>query len=226
MNVEIQQLAMEYHDAGRVVEVFRDISFEVNSGTSLAVMGESGSGKTTLLQILGLLEHPTAGDVLYQGVSRKEFANQGKRLSSFRGKEIGFVFQFHYLLPEFDALENVSLPLRIQGIEPDTANDQAHQLLKRVGLAERITHRPSELSGGEQQRVAIARALVAQPGLVLADEPTGNLDERTGGAVQDLLLELQQEQGITLVVVTHSSDLAKSLDRVVELQQGKIVERV
>lgn len=225
MKVEARNLKMQFNDAGRVIELFHDLSFEVPSGQSLAIMGQSGVGKTTLLYILGALEFPVSGDVALDGTTYSAIRKSGKDVSLFRGEHVGFIFQFHNLLPEFDAVENVAMPLLIRGENPGTARERATELLKRLGLQDRLLHRPGMLSGGEQQRVAIARALAGRPGVILADEPTGNLDQHTGGEVRKLLLELQTEEKITLILVTHSPDLASSMDRVVELTPHGIMEK-
>ncbi len=208
---------MHFNDAGRVIEVFRDLTLGVPSGSTLAIVGESGVGKTTLLHILGGLEQPVSGDVILGGTSLAAVREQNGGIAKFRGANIGFIFQFHHLLPEFDAVENAAMPLIIQRRSRTEARESASALLARVGLSHRLSHRPSALSGGEQQRVAIARALATGPGLVLADEPTGNLDLKTSREVADLLLEIHREQKITLIVVTHSLELARRLDTVVEL---------
>ena len=217
MDVEAKNLQMYFNDAGRVVRLFEDLNFQVASGTSLAIMGQSGVGKTTLLYILGGLEIPVSGDVLIGGDSYRRVREKKGDIAQFRGRRVGFVFQFHNLLPEFDAVENVAMPLLIRNVGQSYARGEAVELLKRVGLADRLHHRPGTLSGGEQQRVAVARAIAGRPGVILADEPTGNLDQRTGAEVKDLLLELQAEKQITLILVTHSPALAESMDRVVEL---------
>jgi len=218
VDIETKKLSMHFNDAGREVRLFQNLSLRVESGTSLAIMGQSGVGKTTLLYLLGGLEEPAAGDIEVGGQSYQDIRRRGSDgLSSFRAAHVGFVFQFHNLLPEFDALENVAMPLLIRGAAREESYERGAELLKRVGLSERIYHRPGALSGGEQQRVAVARALVGRPGVVLADEPTGNLDQKTGNEVKDLLLELQAERKTTLVLVTHSPELAKSMNRVVEL---------
>lgn len=215
MKVSVADLCMRFHDGEEEVEVFRDLSLEVSSGSSLAVVGESGSGKTTLLYLMGGLEKPSAGRIL---VGDTEITSlKGDALSGFRGDQIGFVFQFHNLLPEFSALENVAMPLRISGMELNEAEERSENLLKQVGLGHRLSHRPGALSGGEQQRVAIARALVREPRVLLADEPTGNLDQRSGGQVKELLLQMQRERGLTLVVVTHSRELASELGSVFDM---------
>ena len=225
MRVELRNLSMRFNDAGGVVEVFRDLNLVLESGSSVAIVGESGVGKTTLLYLLGLLESPHSGDVLYDDVAASRLWAKNGELAEFRGSRLGFVFQFHQLLAEFDAVENVAMPLLIRGMPSREANERARQLLQRVGLGHRLTHRPGMLSGGEQQRVALARALSGKPGLILADEPTGNLDPKTSEEVVTLLRELQRAEGATLVVVTHSRELAHSLDRVLELTPDGIVER-
>lgn len=217
MRVEAKKVTMHFNDAGRVIEVFRDLTLGVPSGSTLAIVGESGVGKTTLLHILGGLEQPVSGDVILGGTSLAAVREQNGGIAKFRGANIGFIFQFHHLLPEFDAVENAAMPLIIQRRSRTEARESASALLARVGLSHRLSHRPSALSGGEQQRVAIARALATGPGLVLADEPTGNLDLKTSREVADLLLEIHREQKITLIVVTHSLELARRLDTVVEL---------
>lgn len=208
---------MSFDDAGKSVRLFEQLHFEVASGSSLAIMGESGVGKTTLLYILGGLEVPRTGDVVVGGHSYQGAREKGEDLAVFRSRHLGFVFQFHNLLPEFDAIENVAMPLLIRGETRTAAYERAKSLLERVGLSHRFSHRPGALSGGEQQRVAVARALAGRPGVVLADEPTGNLDQRTGSEVKELLLELQAEEKMTLILVTHSPELARSMNRVVEL---------
>ena len=182
-------------------------------------MGSPG-GKSTLLHILGTLDRPTGGEVWFDGENLT--SKSDRELANFRNREVGFIFQFHHLLPDFSALENVMMPGLIAGTPTETARRRATQLLERVGLAERLTHRPGELSGGEQQRVAVARAIVQEPRAVLADEPTGNLDPATGEGVQNLLLELNREHDITLVVVTHSGRLAGAMDRTLRLRAGQI----
>jgi lipoprotein-releasing system ATP-binding protein len=218
---------MSFHDGEEDIRIFDDLSFSINSGSSVAIVGESGVGKTTLLYILGGLEQPSSGEVLFSGdeeVSLSKLWRQGDQLSSFRGDKIGFVFQFHNLLPEFSALENVAIPLRVARVSKDEAEERANYLLKRVGLSHRTSHRPGALSGGEQQRVAIARALSRSPKMVLADEPTGNLDQKNSSQVRELLLEVQKEQGLTLVVVTHSREFAGRMERILEITAGGIEE--
>lgn len=208
---------MQYNDAGRVIEVFRDLDLDIASGTSIAIVGESGVGKTTLLYILGGLEQAVSGEVVLGDASLTEMVRKKKDAAAFRGRNIGFVFQFHQLLAEFDAVENVAMPLLIAGKSQGESRKRATELLERVGLGHRLSHRPGALSGGEQQRVAIARALAGRPGIILADEPTGNLDYRTGDEITKLLLELHREEGTTLVVATHSLELARKMNQVLEL---------
>lgn len=218
MDIEAKNLNMRFDDGGEIVQLFGGLSFHIESGSSVAIIGESGVGKTTLLYLLGGLEVPTDGDVLIGGNSLKALERKTDGLSNFRGSSVGFIFQFHNLLPEFSAIENVVLPLLIAGNSRNTAEERARYLLSRVGLSHRENHRPGTLSGGEQQRVAIARALSRNPSILLADEPTGNLDHRTGGQVSELLLEVQREQGLTLVVVTHSRELAARMGKTLELK--------
>src|SRR5574341_1030844 len=208
--------------AGRAEEVvvFRDLNFEIARGEMVAIVGESGAGKSTLLHLLGGLDRPTSGSVK---VDEFDIAKNAELdLACFRNRRIGFVFQFHHLLPEFSATENVMMPLLINGLTKRDAAARARVLLERVGLAGRADHRPGELSGGEQQRVALARALVCSPSLLLADEPTGNLDERTGDGVHALVRQLQREERLTAVIVTHNRRLAALCDRVMRLENGTL----
>jgi lipoprotein-releasing system ATP-binding protein len=204
------------------VEVLKGLNLTVLKKDALAVVGSSGVGKSTLLHILGALDRPTSGEVLLEG--QDIFSLEPRELAWFRNRKIGFVFQFHHLLPEFNALENTMMPVLIAGEPREQARARAKDLLTQVGLEGRLNHRIGELSGGEQQRVAIARALVQDPELVLADEPTGNLDRKTGEQVLDLFMSLNQQKGITFVMVTHNLGLAGQFNRKIEIRDGQAVE--
>jgi lipoprotein-releasing system ATP-binding protein len=207
-----------FDDGQRVIHVLRGLELSVRERESIAVVGESGVGKSTLLHILGALDRPDAGDVELDGESL--FSMSPADLAKVRCRSLGFVFQFHHLLGDFDAVENVMLPLLIAQEHRASARKRAAETLSRVGLSDRLRHRPGQLSGGEQQRVAVARAVVGRPRVVLADEPTGNLDPTTAGEVQSLLLELQKEQGCSLLIATHSRTLAAAMDRTLRLADG------
>ncbi|MBX3249202.1 MAG: ABC transporter ATP-binding protein [Myxococcales bacterium] len=207
---------------GKDVEVLRGVDLSIGRGEMVCVVGQSGTGKSTLLHILGTLDLPTSGSITYEG--RDVTRLSSRELALFRNRSLGFVFQFHHLLPEFDALENVMMPGLVQGRPRGPLRQKARALLEEVGLAHRLAHRPGELSGGEQQRVALARALVLDPALVLADEPTGNLDSRTSEQVQQLFFELNERRGTTFLIVTHSRDMAARMPRVVAMRDG-LIER-
>ncbi len=219
--IQVQQLSKSFGNGAKKIEVLKGIDLTLLEGERTSIVGASGVGKTTLLHILGALDRPTSGKVLWGG--RDIFALNEKELALFRNREIGFVFQFHHLLPEFNALENTMMPCLIQGLSEREASDRAEVILSQVGLKERMTHKPGELSGGEQQRVAVARALVLEPKILLADEPTGNLDTQTGESVFALLQELNQIKGVTLIIVTHNLQLAAQLPRQIHLLDGKAI---
>ncbi len=219
--IQVQQLFKSFETGTKKVDVLRGIDLTFSQGERAAIVGASGVGKTTLLHILGTLDRPTAGKVLHGG--RDVFALKERDLAIFRNQEIGFVFQFHHLLPEFNALENTMMPCLIQGMSKKEAVLRAEAILTLVGLKERLSHKPGELSGGEQQRVAVARALVLEPKILLADEPTGNLDSQTGESVFALLQELNRIKGVTLIMVTHNPILAAQMPRQILMADGKAV---
>ena len=216
--VTVQNVTKTFEHEGRSLEVLKGIDLEIGTGEMVTIVGPSGAGKSTLLHLIGTLDLPTTGRILYD---RKDVTRLGSSdLAEFRNRSIGFVFQFHHLLPEFTALENVMMPGLIRGRR--RLEDRARWLLDEVGLSERLTHRPGELSGGEQQRVALARALLMEPKLVLADEPTGNLDSQTSAAVHSLFFDLNRRHGITFLIVTHSRDFGAMMPRRVSMKDGRI----
>ena len=214
-------LCKDYRMGAETVQVLKGIDLEIAVGTTTALVGASGAGKSTLLHVLGALDRPSSGLVTYKG--QNLFGQSDRGLADFRSRTIGFVFQFHHLLPEFTALENVMMPALIARKERTLADQQARALLTEVGLEHRLNHRPGELSGGEQQRVAIARALVMEPELLLADEPTGNLDAKTSEAIYELLVKIQKQTGVSMIVVTHNEGIAARMERVIRLVDGLIL---
>jgi len=220
--LEAVNLDRRFWDGDREIEILRNVSFRVNSGETVAITGSSGSGKSTLLHLLGGLDRPSGGEVRVGG--RDLFDLSEAERGELRNRQVGFVYQFHHLMPEFDALENVVMPLLIRRLPRAEALRAARETLERVGLGERLHHKPSELSGGERQRTAIARAVVTRPSLVLADEPTGNLDGKTAERIHELLLSLNRELGTALVVVTHEPDLAGQMQHEYRLVEGRLAE--
>jgi lipoprotein-releasing system ATP-binding protein len=218
--VRIEKLAKIYRSGDKDLVIFRDLALEVAEGEQIAIIGESGAGKSTLLHLISGLDSPTEGAIYYKHKNITELPEP--ELSAFRNREIGYVWQQHHLLPEFTARENVSMPLRIRGINGARASTEALASLDEVGLSNRADHRAGELSGGEQQRIAIARALAANPSLLLADEPTGNLDERTGQMIFELLADLRKRRNLTAILVTHNLQFARKCDRVLKLEEGAL----
>ena len=219
--IDVVDLYKTFPMGGRELVVLNNINLHIQRGELIAIMGASGAGKSTLLQILGTLDRPTKGTVSFDGQNLFQLTEQQQ--AEFRNKRVGFVFQFHHLLPEFTALENACLPAMIQKREMADVVGEATKLLGEVGLGDRLHHKPGELSGGEQQRVSVARALMQQPDLVLADEPTGNLDSHTGDALFSLMRQLNRSRGTTFVIVTHNDKLSAQADRIVSMQDGMIV---
>ena len=222
--LRLDRVTRIYKQAGRELVVFRDISLSLKPGEIVALVGQSGTGKSSLLHIAGLLEAPSSGEVFVAGHPASRLPERGR--TEVRREKLGFVYQFHHLLPEFSALENVAMPRRISGEGRDEAAKEARRLLTMVGLAERMDHRPSQLSGGEQQRVAIARALANSPRVLLADEPTGNLDPRTADNVFDVLIQLVRSEGLAALIATHNYALSEKMDRTLQLDKGALVETV
>jgi lipoprotein-releasing system ATP-binding protein len=220
--VQVRGLYKSFKHMGNVLEVLKGIDLEIQAGELLSIVGASGAGKSTLLHCIGTLDLPTAGHIVLDGVELTTLS--GPKLARVRNQSIGFVFQFHHLLPEFDALENVMMPGLIRGDSRKQMEQRARDLLGEVGLSHRITHRPGEMSGGEQQRVAVARALALEPKLLLADEPTGNLDTATSDAIHDLFFDINRKHQTTIVVVTHNPSFAQRMPRVVSMSDGKVVK--
>jgi lipoprotein-releasing system ATP-binding protein len=220
--LSIHNVFKSYYLHGKRIDVLRGVSLDIERGELVSLVGPSGAGKSTFLHVLGTLDAPAAGEVLFEG--RSVFSMNDAEIAEFRNRTIGFVFQSHYLLPEFTALENVAMPALVQRQERSKTYAQARELLERVGLGARVDHRPGELSGGEAQRVALARALVLQPAILLADEPTGNLDPATGEGIHQLLRDVNRDLGITAVVVTHNEMLARSMPRRLRLAGGQVTD--
>ncbi len=220
--LQVRGLTKDFRLADKEIRVLKGIDLDVRKGETLAILGVSGVGKTTLLHILGALDRPTQGRVLYRG--QDQSTRLDRELAGFRNQEIGFVFQFHYLLADLSALENTMLPALIGGVPRKRAQRKAADLLEELGLADRTAHRPGKLSGGEQQRVAVARAVIMDPQIVLADEPTGNLDTQSAGVVEDLLVRLRDTRGISVVAVTHNPRFAARMDRQIHMLDGRLAE--
>lgn len=218
--IEVIDLSKSFPMAGKTLAILKGISFTIEKGEMLAIVGASGVGKSTLLNLLGALDRPTSGKILFNGMDL--FSKSDIELASFRNKEVGFVFQFHQLLQEFNALENTMMPGLIRRMNPKKIRADAKEMLDAVGLSHRFYHKPGELSGGEQQRVAIARALVLKPALVLADEPTGNLDTHTSDEIFGLLKDLNRKGGMTFVLVTHNEKLSRQVDRLITMVDGTV----
>ena len=219
--LSVENLSKSFPSGDDTIDVLRELSLELQPGEMLAVMGESGSGKSTFLHLVGAMERPDSGRILFNGRDLNALSNQ--ELAVFRNQSIGFVFQFHHLLPEFTALENTMFPLLLRGVGFREAEERAKEILGEVGLSHRVSHQPGELSGGEQQRVAIARALVGRPSVLLADEPTGNLDEKTSGAIHELIVRIHRRYALTSVIVTHNPALAMLCGRRCRMVDGRLL---
>ena len=220
--IQAKDVRKVFRREGHDIEVLKGVSFSIEKGETIGVVGVSGAGKTTLLQIIGTLDRPTSGNICFEGEDLAGFSED--RLAALRNRKIGFVFQFHNLLPEFTVIENVMLPCRIAGMDMSQARRRAESLLSEVGLSNRLSHRPGEISGGEQQRAAVCRALAMEPSVLLADEPTGNLDRETASGVVDLLLDINRERKLSLLMVTHNEQAASRLHRVVRIDDGRIAQ--
>jgi lipoprotein-releasing system ATP-binding protein len=226
MNKEIvlsfNKLSKFFTDGQRKIQIFEDLNFSIAAGEMVAIMGASGSGKSTLLHLLGGLDTPNDGEIIIQGQNLSSMSQ--KQRGQLRNQHLGFVYQFHHLLPEFSALENVMMPLLIGKVAKSEAENRAQKILDQVGLADRVTHRPAQLSGGERQRAAIARAMVTKPACILADEPTGNLDENTAASVMDLFIELKEQYNTALILVTHDQKVANLMNNRYVLKQGVLIQ--
>jgi len=220
--ITVKNLSKSFSHNGIKIEILKNINLSLDAGEKIAIIGASGIGKSTLLHILGTLDRPENGTFLFN--NKNVFLFDNERLAKFRNESIGFVFQFHHLLPEFSAVENAMMPALIKGVNKKEAKEAAEAILIRVGLKDRLSYRINKLSGGEQQRVALARALVLRPVILLADEPTGNLDEKNKKQVHDLLMELNQELNMTMIVVTHSIELASYMSRIVTIVDGQLTK--
>ncbi len=217
-----ENLTKFFIDGQRKIQIFEDLNFSIAAGETAAIMGASGSGKSTLLHLLGGLDTPNSGEIIIQGQNLSSMSSKQK--GKLRNQYLGFVYQFHHLLPEFSALENIMMPLLIGNVPKAEARDRAHEILEQVGLAERVTHRPAQLSGGERQRAAIARAMVTKPACILADEPTGNLDENTAAAVMDLFIALKDQYNTALILVTHDQKVANKMNTHYLLKHGVLIK--
>ena len=221
-SVILKNITKGFYSSGKYFYVLNDINYKISPGDSIAVVGESGLGKSTLLHVLGTLDKPCSGEIIFR--DKNVFDFDDKNLAKFRNEAIGFVFQFHHLLAEFSALENVIMPLLIRGVDKKTSIETAETILERVGLKDRMRHKVTEISGGEQQRVSLARALILKPALLLADEPTGNLDKKNSKQIHNLFMELNEELNMTMFIVTHNTELASLMKKRITLVDGKLKE--